>query len=179
MDVFGPVDVFGRLEDYKIRFISLPGGNISNKQGVTIHTEAAETAAEGDILMVPGGFGSRTIINDENFIKMLKKLAELSSHVLCVCTGSALLAKTGLLDGKTATSNKSSFDWVKGFGNNVDWKRQARWTSDGKYYTSAGVSAGIDMALGFVEDRYGKERAEKIAKAMEYHWNTDKDHDIF
>ena len=57
----------------------------------------------------------------------------------------------------------------------VHWVREARWVQDGKYYTSGGVSAGTDMALGFISDRYGREKAEEIAELMEYVWNDEKE----
>ena len=89
------------------------------------------------------------------------------------------MAKTGVLDGKRATTNKRAFDWVKSQRDEVQWERQARWVHDGKFYTSAGVSAGIDMALGFIRDQYGLDKAVEIYSGMEYHWNDDADHDSF
>lgn len=91
--------------------------------------------------------------------------------VMTVCTGSALAAAAGLLDGLHATGNKRAFDWTMSMGKKVLWQRDARWTRDGKFYTAAGVSAGIDMALGFVADRFGRERALSLAEGMEYVWN--------
>ena len=89
------------------------------------------------------------------------------------------MAKTGLLDNCEATSNKIAFEWVKSIGKNVKWKNKARWVIDKKFYTSSGVSAGIDMSLGFVSDRFGKETAVKIARIIEYEWNDNKENDIF
>jgi len=85
-----------------------------------------------------------------------------------VCTGSALAARAGLLDDKTATTNRRAFDWVAAQGPRTRWDRTARYTADGRVYTSAGVSAGIDMALGFVCDRFGPETAREIAARKEY-----------
>ena len=76
---------------------------------------------------------------------------------LSVCTGSAVFAACGLLDGKTATSNKKAFDWVCTCGPAVKWEKEPRFCKDGKFYTSAGVSAEIDMAIEFVKDNYEKE----------------------
>ena len=89
-----------------------------------------------------------------------------------------MLAKTGLLDGKKATSNKKAFDWVITQVENVNWIRKARWTKDGKFYTSAGVSAGMDMTLGFLVDMHGIEFARKTAFEIEYDWveNMEEDH---
>ena len=107
------------------------------------------------------------------------KVSEHSRYVHTICTGSALLAKTGLLDGLSATSNKRAFDWVISQGEKVNWRRQARWMVDGKYFTSSGVSAGMDMTLGFLEARHGLEFARRVALEIEYNWQEDKDLDPF
>ena len=72
-----------------------------------------------------------------------------------------------------------SLEWVKTNSDKVDWIEKARWVVDGKYYTSSGVSAGIDMTLGFVADIFGYDSAIKIAKRIEYIWQEDKDIDLF
>lgn len=102
-----------------------------------------------------------------------------SKYCLTVCTGAALLAKTNLLNGRKATSNKRAFEWVKSVNSNIEWVNRARWVADGKFYTSSGISAGIDMALGFVADRFSLERAIEIAQSIEYVWNSDKNNDLF
>ena len=106
-------------------------------------------------------------------------MASCAKYCLAICTGSALLAKTGLLDGRKATSNKRAFDWVKSVNTKVNWIQKARWIVDGKFYTSAGVAAGMDMTLGFVADIVGRSTADETARAMEYVWNSDKCNDSF
>lgn len=177
LDVFGPVEILGRLKDlYKIRFYSLKGGKISNSHGVSIDTEQLECINNGvDIFIIPGGMGTRKEVNNDPLIDAIRQIAGLSKYVLTVCTGSALLAKTGLLDGKAATSNKRAFDWVTGNGENVNWIKRARWTVDGKYYTSSGVSAGMDMTLGFLSDIHGIDFARQAAFQIEYRWIEDKE----
>ena len=101
--------------------------------------------------------------------------AAVLAAVLCL----ALLAACGALDGRRATSNKKSFAWVKSVRGAVGWEERARWVADGKFYTSSGVSAGMDMALGFVSDRFGRSRAEGIAEQLEYVWNDDCTRDVF
>ena len=113
------------------------------------------------------------------FLSRLKMAVEKAEFVLSICTGAALLARCGLLDGKKATSNKMALDWVKSTGAAVYWQERARWVTDGKFYTSSGVSAGIDMALGFVEDQWGRAQAEWIARRIEYLWNDKKENDPF
>lgn len=181
LDVFGPVEILGRLKnDYQIKFYSLVGGNISNSHGVTIYTKKLDEIKKGvDIFLIPGGYGTRKEVANEPLIKLIRELSEASRYVLTVCTGTALLARTGLLDGKNATTNKIAFDWVVTNGKNVNWIRKARWVVDGKYYTSSGVSAGMDMTLGFLKDRHGIDIARHVADEIEYQWTEDSTNDSF
>jgi len=181
LDVFGPVEILGRLKDfYTITFYSLYGGLIKNSHNVSILTEKLEKADNRvDIFLIPGGFGRRKEVDNTMLIDRIKQIADLSRFVLTVCTGSALLAKTGLLDNRKATSNKRAFDWVATNGEKVNWLEKSRWTVDGKYYTSSGVSAGMDMTLGFLSDMHGVDFAKQVAIQIEYNWIDDKDDDNF
>lgn len=181
LDVFGPVEIFGRLtDDYNVSFYSLSGGLIENRHGVSILTKPLAVIENGiDIFLIPGGYGTRIEVNNGSLIDKIKKISELSEYVLTVCTGTALLAKTGLLDGRRATSNKRAFDWVTTQGQNVIWVRKARWVVDGKYYSSSGVSAGMDMTLGYLKDMHGVDFARDMAHTIEYTWQEDKDEDDF
>jgi transcriptional regulator GlxA family with amidase domain len=109
----------------------------------------------------------------------LKQRAGQAETVSSVCTGAALLARAGLLDGRRATSNKRSFKWVTEQGPAVEWIRQARWVEGGKFATSSGVSAGIDMTLSLIAKLAGAENAEQIAIRMEYEWHRDPAWDPF
>lgn len=181
LDVFGPVEIFGKVPDWEMQFYSRDGGLISNRDGVQIATESFNTMPQSEIdtLFIPGGTGARTLILEADYINQLKQLAQKSRYVLTVCTGSALLAKSGLLDEKRATSNKLSFEWVKTSSLQTQWIEKARWVTDGKYYTSSGISAGMDMALAFVQDRAGETVARQIATRIEYRWQQDSQQDEF
>lgn len=181
LDVFGPVEIFGRLkEDYQIKFYSLVGGDVSNSHGVMIPTRKLAAIKTGvDIFIIPGGYGTRTEVKNKSLLKIIQKISEFSKFVLTVCTGTALLAKTGLLDYKKATTNKIAFDWVITNGTNVDWVKKARWVVDGKFYTSSGVSAGMDMTLGFLKDIHGVSVARCVASEIEYEWIEDSENDSF
>jgi putative intracellular protease/amidase len=168
LDLFGPVEVFGKCNECYVKYYSINGGIITSNQNAQIITENINKIEKNDVLLLPGGKGTRVLANDVNFINELKSIVEKTLWCLTVCTGSALLAKTGLLDNCEATSNKMSFEWVKANGENVKWKYKARWAVDKKYYTSSGISAGIDMSLGFICDQFGEEKAVEIAKIMEY-----------
>ncbi|KJD46488.1 DJ-1/PfpI family protein [Paenibacillus terrae] len=180
LDVFGPVEIFGRLpEEYDLKYFSMNGGIIESRQKTKIVTEPIAQAKPDGIFMIPGGQGTRSLIHDDQFMKQVKEFAEQSCFCITVCTGSALLAKTGLLKNRRATSNKLAFDWVKSIDTEVEWIPKARWVVDGKFYTSSGVSAGIDMSLGFVSDHLGLEKAQQMANQIEYIWNSDKNDDPF
>lgn len=179
LDAFGPVEVLGCIEEYKLHYISVPSGMITSRQGIKVLTEDIIDTDPYGILLIPGGQGTRSLVNNNEFIEKLSDIAMKSKYCLTVCTGSALLAKTGLLNSRKATSNKKAFEWVKSINTNVLWTEKARWVVDQKYYTSSGVSAGIDMALGFVAETSGINKAQKIAEHIEYIWNPDPNNDPF
>jgi len=181
LDVFGPVEILGRLKDYyQISFYSHLGGIVKNSHGVSINTEKLNEIKNGvDIFLIPGGFGTRKEVDNILLIDKIRGISQSSKFVFTVCTGSSLLARTGLLDGKNATSNKNAFNWVITQGKNVKWIKKARWTVDDKYYTSSGVSAGMDMTLGFLSKLHGIEFARKAAFDIEYNWQENKDDDNF
>ena len=181
LDLFGPIELFGSLpNDFRIQFASMKGGIIHNHHGVALQTVAvAELAQQTDILLVVGGKGTRPLINDSSFLHTLTMLADNADWVLSVCTGSALLAKAGILDHKRATSNKRAWQWVTEQSDQVDWIKQARWVVNGKFYTSSGVTAGMDMALGFIADRQGRDSAKEVADYTEYRWQEDSRLDDF
>lgn len=136
-------------------------------------------APDFDILLIPGGFGTRGAVTNTPFLDQLTTASQRASTTATVCTGSALLARTGLLDHRPATSNKLAWDWVLQQGPRVQWVRQARWVDDGDIITSSGVSAGIDMTLSLIARLYGREMALTSARNMEYIWNEDATHDPF
>ena len=181
LDVFGPVEIFGILkEKYPVSFYSLAGGVVKNSHGVSVVTENLADLKNGaDIFLIPGGWGTRPEVNNIVLIDLIREISKASKFVFTVCTGTALLARTGLLDGRKATSNKRAFDWVMTQGPKVNWIKKARWVVDGQFYTSSGVSAGMDMVLGFLQDRHGTDFAEDAANRIEYNWNSNKDEDNF
>ncbi len=181
LDVFGPIEVLGRLkEQFDPRFYSPLGGAVVSSHNVPVVTKPFSDVRTTDyVLFVPGGMGTRPLIGDADFIDALKGLASRAEFVLTVCTGSVLFSKTGLLDGRRATTNKRAFHWTGKVAPQVQWIKKARWVKDGCFYSSSGVSAGIDMALGFVADQMGQDVATQICLEIEYHWNKDPGDDRF
>jgi putative intracellular protease/amidase len=180
LDAFGPAEVIGKLDQfYKLGFYSESGGIVKSAQNIKVETLPLGEIKAGGILLIPGGQGTRKEVNNRALIELIKKISIDAEYVLTVCTGTSLLAKTGLIKNIKATSNKRAFEWVVEQDRDVQWIRKARWVNDGKYYTSSGVSAGIDMALGFVRDMLGLEVAKEVSAGIEYIWNQDKDNDPF
>ncbi|KAF2116934.1 class I glutamine amidotransferase-like protein [Lophiotrema nucula] len=136
-----------------------------------------DTQGEVDVLIVPGGGGTREERLEE--IAFIKATAPNAKYVISVCTGATLLARAGVLDGRKATSNKRAWSWVLTTGPKVEWVHTARWVHDGKYWTSSGVSAGIDVAYAWLEDVYGKGAADYVAMSGEYRRTTNASDDPF
>ena len=179
LDIFGPVEILARVEENELVYESLSGGIVRSAQGTQIVTDRLGKADSDSVLVIPGGRGTRTLVKDNTFLNCISEFVQNAGYVLSICTGSALLAKAGALDGFKATSNNKALEWVMSLSNQVDWIRHARWVRNGKVYTSSGVSAGMDMALGFVSDLYGIQKAEQIADDIEYVWNRDQNMDPF
>ena len=180
LDAFGPVEIVGKLEQQvTLGHFSLTGRVVTSSQGVRVETAPLADLPEGGVLLIPGGMGTRTQVDNVPLIHRLLTLALHARSVLTVCTGAALLARTGLLDGLPATTNKLAFEWVTTQGPKVLWQKRARWVRADHFYTSSGVSAGMDMTLGFVADQLGVDVARKIARGIEYVWNDDPDDDPF
>ncbi len=179
LDLIGPADFLGRIPNAALHYVSPNGGRIRSGAGFVMETEACPPLPAGSVLLVPGGMGTRTLVSDNAFLQMLAARVREAKWCLSVCTGSALLAAAGCLDGHSATSNKKAFGWASSFGSGVDWKAAARWVADGKFYTSSGVAAGMDMALGFIADQYGEDLARQIANDTEYARQTDAEQDDF
>ena len=190
LDVYGPVQAFGSCRVtrpdgpphrfFQIFTIADRPGPVRSGEGPATHADHAfADAPDYDILLVPGGFGTRAAVRDDAFLAKLSAASRRAPVTTTVCTGSALLARTGLMDGRPATSNKIAWDWVIEQGPRVLWKRKARWVDDGNLVTSSGVSAGIDMALSVIARLNGRDMAVSAARNMEYIWHESANDDPF
>ena len=138
-----------------------------------------DAAATPDIMLIPGGQGTRRLVADEAFLSWLRAWATPASLVTSVCTGSAVLAAAGLLDGYRATSNKAAFEWVREQSGKVDWIAQARWVQDRDRWTSSGVAAGMDMAAALLADLFGTDVAHRATTRAELEVHEDASWDPF
>jgi transcriptional regulator GlxA family with amidase domain len=190
LDVYGPVQAFASarlakpdgspLRLFEVITLGEKAGPIRSGEGPSTQAEYAfADAPDYDILLVPGGFGTRQAVGNARLLLALTAASRRAAITTTVCTGSALLARTGVMDGRPATSNKVAWDWVVQQGPRVRWQRRARWVDDGDLVTSSGVSAGIDMALSVVARLLGVDMARQAARFMEYVWHEDAADDPF
>ena len=180
LDLYGPLEMFGCVgPDLRIVTVAGEPGPVASWPGPTTVAEFGfDDCPHLDLILVPGGVGTRSQL-DTPIISFLRDRAPAAEVTMSVCTGSALLAKAGLLDGRRATSNKMVFDFARSQGEKVDWVEEARWVEDGPFVTSSGVSAGTDMALSVIARLFGRERADAIANLTEYEWQSDPGRDPF
>lgn len=175
LDVFGPVELFGMVPDrLAVEFIGPDAGPVTSSQGVqVIAATGYNTARTPDIMLIPGGRGTRQLVTDGPFLSWLHAWATPASLVTSVCTGSAVLAAAGLLDGYRATSNKAAFAWVSEQSEKVNWIAQARWVEDRDRWTSSGVAAGMDMASALLADLFGQDVAHRVTIRAELEVHED------
>lgn len=181
LDNFGPMEMFGNMQGaVDMTTVASEPGLVTSAQGTRVQAEhGLEACPPLDLLLIPGGLGTRMAVDDARLVDWLRRRAEAAEIVMSVCTGSGLLAATGLLDGRRATTNKAFFAWPETTWPKVRWVREARWVEDGKFWTSSGVSAGIDMALAVIARIAGQETAELLATGTEYEWHRDAGWDPF
>lgn len=181
LDVFGPVELLGMLPDrFAVELVAETPGPVASAQGTEVlATSPLDAAHAGAIVLVPGGAGTRPLAHDAAFLGRLAAFAEGAEIVASVCTGSALLAAAGLLEGYAATSNKRAFDWASGFGADVAWRRRARWVADRDRWTSSGVAAGMDMTAALIRHLHGAETASEVTWRIELETHDDPHWDPF
>lgn len=123
-----------------------------------------------DLLVVPGGFGTRPLLHDEETLDWISRTAAAARQVTSVCTGSLLLGKAGLLEGRRATTHWAALDLLESLGTGATVERELRVVDD-VVITSAGVASGIDMSFYVVERLCGREVADETARYIEYKRN--------
>lgn len=181
LDVFGPAELFGMVPDrLVVEYVGPAAGPVASGQGARIITSTGyAAAATPDIVLIPGGRGTRHLVHDEPFLNWLRAWASSASLVTSVCTGSAVLAAAGLLDGYRATSNKAAFAWVRAQSREVEWVAQARWVEDRDRWTSSGIAAGMDMAAALLANLFGADIAQQAIDRAELDVHEDSSWDPF
>ena len=181
LDYFGPIEMLGGFgEQTEIITVAKGSDPVPSYHGQRIFVD--KTIAEKsdyDLLFIPGGDSALIEGEDEELVQWIRETSANAERVMAVCTGTVLLGMTGVLDGRKATTNKLDFTKTVHLAPQVDWVKKARWVEDGKFFTSSGVSAGMDMALAVMADLFGMEMAEKLAIGCEYEWHKDASRDPF
>ena len=129
-----------------------------------------EDCPQPDILIIPGGYGTRKLVHNARLIEWIKNRATRAELVLSVCTGALLLAKSGLLDGLEATTHHAAIELLRKISPRITVRDDCRLVDNGKIVTSAGIASGIDMALHVVSRLLGTEHALEVAEHLEYQW---------
>ncbi|KAI8921347.1 class I glutamine amidotransferase-like protein [Powellomyces hirtus] len=207
LDVFGPLEYVNALSTFHnitLHLISETGGPISSvaqaphtmvsNNGMShtmtpktipvsetvLSTQTFATAPKLDILLIPGGMGARMAINNTNLTSFIRdRFNNELEYLITVCTGSALAARSGVLDNKKATGTKFSWKWITQQGPNVNWLPQARWVEDGKIISSSGVTSALDMMHYFITKLYGDKLATRLSNVFEFTPQTDPSIDPF
>jgi len=130
--------------------------------------ETWESAPPLDVLVYPGGMGTRRDLQDEAVLDWIRGLAAGDTMIASVCTGSLVLAAAGLLDGKPATTHWGSLEVLPTLGHDIEVRPDDRFVDNGSVLTAAGVSAGIDMALHLVARLQSTERAREVRRYIQY-----------
>ena len=179
LDVTGPLEVFagaGALIEaearperpYRVRILSGDGAPLVTSSGLTLVPDAAlrEAPAKIDTLVVAGGAGSRAALADAELIEWLAQAAASARRTASVCTGAFLLAEAGLLDGRSATTHWASAAELARLYPRVGVDADPIFLRDGSIWTSAGVTAGMDLALALVEEDLDRDAALLIARHL-------------
>ena len=169
LDVTGPLEVFSNAPDYEIQLANPgPGRTLQTNRGVVLAdaTPIADLHGPIDTLVIAGGPGAESGTYDPNFIAWIAKVARQSRRVASICTGAFVLAEAGLLNGKRVATHWNSCERLAREYPKVVVRPEPIYLRDGSIYTSAGITAGIDLSLALVEEDHGHETALKIARFL-------------
>jgi transcriptional regulator GlxA family with amidase domain len=180
LDFAGPFEVFsvtGRRENatpFNVVTVAERAGVIHARSGLAVTPRHAFSDCPApDILVIPGGFGTRREMHNEGVIGWIRSQAANVEILLSVCTGALLLARAGLLAGLDVTTHHGAFDLLAATAPDATVHSNRRFIDNGRVITSAGISAGIDAALHVVARLLGEVQARETAAYMEYDWRGD------
>ncbi len=182
LDFCGPFEVFsvtGRRKDltlFNVYTVAEKEQPVLARNRLSVNPGyAIRDCPQPDILVVPGGLGTRKEMYNPILIDWIKGCSQKAELVLSVCTGALLLAKAGLLEGLAATTHHGAIELLKEVAPHTTIHASQRIVDNGRIVVSAGISAGIDMSLHVVAKLLGKEQALDTAQYMEYDWKPDPD----
>ena len=175
IDYTGPYEVFGGA-GLQVFTVATSASRITTNMGMKVTPDyALDDAPLADVLLIPGG-GVINTQQDPRVLKWIQERSKKAQYVISVCNGAYILAKTGLLDGLTATTTAGLIDGLAAVAPKVKVVRNQRYVDNGKFITTAGLSSGIDGALYVVSKLFGKAQAQLVALGMEYDWKGDSNY---
>lgn len=179
LDFCGPFEVFAvtgaRSEEkpFNVFTVAETTAAITARNGLSVNPKYAfADCPPADILVVPGGYGTRPLMHNPVVLDWIKAQAERAELVMSVCTGALLLAKAGLLEGLAATTHWAAMDLLRTAAPNTMIQPEQRFVDNGRILLSAGISAGIDLSLHIVAQLLGHEVANETVRWMEYDWKV-------
>jgi transcriptional regulator GlxA family with amidase domain len=182
LDLYGPLEILGdhKAGEVDIKIVAETLDPVPSYHGFkTIIDRTLANGTDYDLVLIPGGDSAPLEPRNTAINQWIVEASARAEYVMAVCTGTVLLATTGLLDGRRATTNKMDYMSTIHHGPNVEWVPQARWVEDGKFFTSSGVSAGMDMSLAVMSKLFGEKAAQAISVGIEYDWHEDPSWDPF
>lgn len=168
LDAMGPYETLSQLSGVKVFFIAKQKGLISNQKGMKVQVDSSiDQVTKLDMLVIPGGAAETFLMTqDTTVLNWIRKIDQTTVYTTSVCTGAWILGATGLLQGKNATTNwYRAKEMLTNYGANF---QESRWVKDGKYWTSAGVTAGIDMSLAIIQELMGDKYTQAVMLNLEY-----------
>jgi len=182
LDMCGPFEVFsiaGMNDDprpFNVFLVAEEMRPIIARHGFSANPHyTIEDCPKPDILIVPGGYGTRREMQNKTIIDWIRHTTKETEHTLSVCTGSLLLAKAGMLEGLEVTTHHLAFDLLRLSAPHAVIREGRRFLDNGKIITSGGIAAGIDASFYMVEKLLGAKVAQETAQYMEYAWQTAKE----
>ncbi|KPH95537.1 glutamine amidotransferase [Pseudoalteromonas porphyrae] len=178
LDFSGPFEVFSTAKrladnDWQVFFVAEQNKPVLARAGFSVNPHYSfDNHPAIDLLIVVGGVHTYEL-EKRAVINWIREAADAAAKVASVCTGAFLLAKTDLLDGLTVTTHWEDQADLAAMFPSLNVITNKRWVSQGKFTTSGGISAGIDMSLALVAELISPEHAELTAKQMEYRWHTN------
>jgi transcriptional regulator GlxA family with amidase domain len=183
LDFCGPFEVFSVTNElnnnelFNVFTVSERMKTVRTKNGLRVLPDYdLDNSPVPDILIVPGGRGTRRVMHNSGVLSWIKTIAAGTELVLTVCTGSLVVAKTGLLDGLKTTTHHEVLPLLRETAPDTEVLSNQRFVDNGSIIVSAGISAGIDMCLYVVDKLHGESTANRTARYMEYSWSREQPH---
>lgn len=175
LDAVGPWEVLAFWtrsypeDGYTVLCLSRDGASVTAAKGLVIGAHLAiRDAPPLEILLHPGGYGTRPLLRDAEYLDWVRAQRRSVPLMASVCTGSLVYAAAGLLQDRPATTHWGAIDELRALDSSIEVRERERWVDDGDMITSAGVSAGIDMALHLVDRLAGTQRAREVRRGIQY-----------